>query len=482
MKSYRIVLPFVLTCILTLTIVCPAKDADPKPTFTPGQETRIDLPGIGGDHFILYVPQNYDPQRSWPVIFCHHGAGGKPTTSPFKQNTAGRDFIIVGMEYPPQVEGVMSTAQWHERGRIDAANCKTVFAYLQKYLNLDPTQRLVGGVSMGGFHSVTIIEESPDFFCAAVVIAAGRELRPPSDPAMTNPNALKAKPIYIGVGEKDVNNTLSRDLVAFYKKAGAVITFEEYPGLGHAPKPDSQILYKFLLNHGPLRRYDVAVAQADALKKNHQIGKALVAYEQAAAMLPDHPRTQSARDAAKAVLDEAETRFAAVQQAIDAKLFSAALKSLSELRRTYSGSSVADRATQWIDKFSNDPAMRDQIAAAKLNEKAEDLETRAKKAEDEGDLAAALKIYETYVSQCAGAEHYEDVKAHHEKLKADPRVAAKSDNQDAGAECKEWLAMARNLLAAGRKHLAKPYLQKVIDKYPDTDYAAEAKKMLEEIQ
>ena len=39
-------------------------------------------------------------------------------------------------------------------------------------------------------------------------------------------------------------------------------------------------------------------------------------------------------------------------------------------------------------------------------------------------------------------------------------------------DCKSWLSMAENYLTAGLTDKAKPLLEKVIAKYPDSDYAA----------
>ena len=52
--------------------------------------------------------------------------------------------------------------------------------------------------------------------------------------------------------------------------------------------------------------------------------------------------------------------------------------------------------------------------------------------------------------------------------------------QDAAAEkdCKGWLSMARNFIKSSMPEKARPYLGQVIQKYPDTSYAAEARELL----
>jgi TolA-binding protein len=54
----------------------------------------------------------------------------------------------------------------------------------------------------------------------------------------------------------------------------------------------------------------------------------------------------------------------------------------------------------------------------------------------------------------------------------------KMTQASADKDCKAWLALARNFMKAGLKDKAKSYLDQVIQKYPDTDYAKEAKELL----
>jgi hypothetical protein len=70
------------------------------------------------------------------------------------------------------------------------------------------------------------------------------------------------------------------------------------------------------------------------------------------------------------------------------------------------------------------------------------------------------------------------VQAHYNELKADPKILASAKSQSADKECKSWLSTADNYLANNMSEKAKPYLQKILDKYAGTEWAAEAKKRL----
>ncbi|MHB1156824.1 MAG: hypothetical protein ACYC26_08295 [Phycisphaerales bacterium] len=453
----------------------PVAKTDAPAPLAPGSETRVELPKAG-TFFLLYVPLDYTPDRAFPVIFCYHGYHGQATTHPFRKWTDGRGFIVIGMNYATTEYG---DHPMHEFASPEIACFKETLELAAQRLNVNRNMLFMGGISQGGYSTVCIGETLIDRLAGLIVLCAGRagpEYHPP------DPDFTRNKPIFIGAGDQDKDHFPWAKLASkSYRDWGADVTFDVWPGLGHTVPPQCPAALEFLYKAGPLRDYPGLIAQAEAAQKAKQVGKAMAFYQQAAALLPDHSRTQGARDAAKVITDQAEARFAAVQQAIDGKLFPEALRMLGEMSGDYSGSAVADRAKQWIDKFTTDPRMREQIAAARLNRKAGELRAGAEKAESAGDFAAALKIYQTYLAQCAGADDYDAVKAHYEQLKSDPKVLAVAHDQTAAGDCKEWLAMARNLITAGRKAQAKPYLQKVIDKYPDTDYAAEAKKMLAEM-
>jgi len=58
---------------------------------------------------------------------------------------------------------------------------------------------------------------------------------------------------------------------------------------------------------------------------------------------------------------------------------------------------------------------------------------------------------------------------------------ATMQNAAAEKDCLGWLSMAKNFIKAGHGDKAKPYLSKVIGKYPNTDYAKEAGQLLEKV-
>ncbi len=63
-------------------------------------------------------------------------------------------------------------------------------------------------------------------------------------------------------------------------------------------------------------------------------------------------------------------------------------------------------------------------------------------------------------------------------MQGDKTIQADLHGKDAERECRAWLSMAENFQKAGSPDKAKEYLQKILDKYADTEWGAEAKKRM----
>jgi outer membrane protein assembly factor BamD (BamD/ComL family) len=114
-----------------------------------------------------------------------------------------------------------------------------------------------------------------------------------------------------------------------------------------------------------------------------------------------------------------------------------------------------------------------------LDAKAHLLQHQAQAAINEKDYPAALILYEQYLSQCAGAENYQQVLADYQTLKAEAAAAIR--DQQAAKDCKSALAFAKAYIEADMNHHAIPLLEKIIAEHPDTSFAAEARSKLEKI-
>ncbi|MBN1391220.1 MAG: prolyl oligopeptidase family serine peptidase [Sedimentisphaerales bacterium] len=220
--------------------------------FAPGKEVRVDADGkrVGIDHFMVYVPSDYNDKQNWPVIFFYPGQGGRPMTWPFRQITQGRGFIVVGMGYVTNDEGPMNEAQYIDYMKRQRRSLLEVKRYLSEHLKIDENRLFVSGCSKGGWHTAALLESGPKIWAGAVIFAAGRTRAVNLLTSNTAKQALRGKPIYIGAGETDANLSAAKKAVTYYEKIGVKVTFEEYKGQGHiCSPPNPEKLYNWLIEN-----------------------------------------------------------------------------------------------------------------------------------------------------------------------------------------------------------------------------------------
>ena len=95
--------------------------------------------------------------------------------------------------------------------------------------------------------------------------------------------------------------------------------------------------------------------------------------------------------------------------------------------------------------------------------------------------AKALKAFEKIVKDFKGTEGAEKARAGVEKIKANKKVMAKIRKTLERKTCELWLSSARSLAKQGEKKKAAEYYNRVLEEYPDSQYATEALKGLAEL-
>ena len=142
-------------------------------------------------------------------------------------------------------------------------------------------------------------------------------------------NYWAGKPVYIGVGERDMNLEVAKVSVDAYRGLGANVTFEIYAGLGHEADSHSKVLADWFLGSGPLKRAVADVAAARAAQAAGQAGKAYKQFKLAAAWegrIPDLGATK----AAEAIAAEAEAQLAAAEKALAEKHYTEAARTFAQ--------------------------------------------------------------------------------------------------------------------------------------------------------
>jgi predicted peptidase len=188
----------------------------------------------------LFVPQNYDRKKKYPLVVYLHGGGGVGDDN-LKQIQGGNgyliDFFTQGesqTRYPAFVVAPQSAGDgWIERALSKPAPTRQLrlvadlIDELQRSYSIDGSRLYVAGQSLGGFGTFAIVAEFPKLFAAGVPLCGGAD--------ESKSLSIIKTPLWVFHGKKDqaVPVDFSRRIVAAIKKAGATVKYTEYAGSGH---------------------------------------------------------------------------------------------------------------------------------------------------------------------------------------------------------------------------------------------------------
>lgn len=126
--------------------------------------------------YLLAKPTNYDPQKSYPLVFSFHG---NPSTETYQaallpfDAASGRDAVIV---YPRALAGTGGVYDWDLAITDDNPDMEWIIALvgeLKKTLSLDPKRVFGFGYSGGAFFVTNMACRTSGFFKAISVNAGG---------------------------------------------------------------------------------------------------------------------------------------------------------------------------------------------------------------------------------------------------------------------------------------------------------------------
>jgi poly(3-hydroxybutyrate) depolymerase len=199
--------------------------------------------------FSLFVPEGYDPAKSWPLIVDLHGAGVTPLQQMLFDGTtdfAQRDGYIVlapmgfstfggwgparGTPVPVETADVNAEtrAKWTTNA-LSEHDALTVLSMVRDKFNVDADRIYLMGHSMGGFGTFFLGAKHNHLWAGIAPIAGGGV--GPNAPA----EKLKGVPVLVMHGAEDnvVNKMSSRASVRELQKVGAQHVYLEFPGLEH---------------------------------------------------------------------------------------------------------------------------------------------------------------------------------------------------------------------------------------------------------
>ena len=176
------------------------------------------------DHFEkplhVWLPENYEITKKWPVMCYYHGTGGEPTIEYMRMYTGGKDWVLIGMTY-------LKTGQFQHSEENLAAERKIldeVLATVSRDVSIDLNRIFVSGFSKGGWVAGLFLQTDTKL-AGGMILGAG---------TFTEGIAQHPKKIYIGIGETDPNLAMSfRALREFSANKATEITHEIWLGIGH---------------------------------------------------------------------------------------------------------------------------------------------------------------------------------------------------------------------------------------------------------
>lgn len=197
--------------------------------------------------YLLYLPENYAEQDSWPLLLFLHGAGERGDDIELVKKHGPPKLIAEGKNFPFIVVSPQCPRdRWWEPFELTALLDVIVDRY-----NVDADRVYVTGLSMGGFGTWSLAAQTPERFAAIVPICGGGQ--------KIWGRRLRELPTWVFHGAKDavVPVAMSQEMVDALKQQGGEVKLTVYPQAGHnawTKTYDNPELYEWLL--GQRRKND----------------------------------------------------------------------------------------------------------------------------------------------------------------------------------------------------------------------------------
>ncbi len=195
--------------------------------------------------FSVYVPEDYDPARTHPLVMALHGGAGHGRLFLWSwlREARSRGVILVA---PPPVGDTWSLMQ----PELDSANLVRVLERVAQAWHVDRTRLLLTGMSDGGTFSLLSGLDADSPFTHLAPVAASFH---PLLLTMAEPRRMAGLPVYLVHGALDwmfpvsVARTAQRALAA----AGAEVTYREIADLSHTyPRDENGGMLEWFLKAG----------------------------------------------------------------------------------------------------------------------------------------------------------------------------------------------------------------------------------------
>ena len=188
----------------------------------------------------VYLPENYDPMRAYPLVLFMHDAGVTSTVvdttlvqglgavvwaSPEEQ--AKHEAIVLAPQFSVQVAGGSEDTSWVETV-VDLVN------HVADRHSIDRSRLYTTGQSGGAMLSLAIMIKYPDFFTAAFIVAGQ------ADPDKVAPLAKTKQWIVVAEGDMNAYPTQNA-MTEVYEGLGTRVSRATWSGLSTAEQFADQV-------------------------------------------------------------------------------------------------------------------------------------------------------------------------------------------------------------------------------------------------
>ncbi len=195
----------------------------------------------------LFVPEDYNPDKQYPIVLFHHGGGGTGNDNRGNLESACvREWIKPEAQaknpcfiVAPQFPGKNSESSEDELSTTDLVKLHIqtmheILDSLEEEFSIDTGREYVTGLSWGGECVWLSLIERPERFAAAVPICATDGIAI-GTAAAERGREFAQLPLWIFHGDADdtVPVDVSRKMVKALRDAGGNPKYTEYPGVGH---------------------------------------------------------------------------------------------------------------------------------------------------------------------------------------------------------------------------------------------------------
>jgi len=217
--------------------ICPAN----AQVFRPGPQVANFYSEIDDSEqpYGLYIPQNYDPQKQYPLVIMLHGAMSNHRLALRrvfgKSNLPGQNDAEASRLFPEWKDIDYFVATPYARGTmgyvgIPEADVMRVIEECKANFSIDKNRVYLTGLSMGGGGTIYIGLTHPDLFAAIAPVCPA----PPGEAYELMGNALNLPvAIYQGGADPVVRPEGVRQLRDELLKTGASVEYLEFPGVQH---------------------------------------------------------------------------------------------------------------------------------------------------------------------------------------------------------------------------------------------------------